>query len=418
MFVHGGVEPGSIDLHPGVTRQLLGQFHREAVGVVQGEGHVARQHLLAGGERLFQLAQSGPQGAIETGFLTSHRIDNDIVVLHQTGPGRPEHLGRHLDQRRPDGLVDAEPPSRQHRLAHHPAQDVAPPLIGRKHAVTHQHGHGPGVVGHDAQSHVGLRVLAVGDPADGGRLVDDRQEQISVENRVDPLQQRQDPLEAGAGVDVLVGQLGQTPVGRPVQLHEHQVPQFDEALLSAEFGPTIVAVGRPLVDEDLRVRSARADVAHAPEIVHVAHALDPPGRYPHLVDPDLLGLVVALVHRDPEAVTVEAEDLGQQLPGHGDGLFLEVVTEAEIAQHLEEGAVVGVRADDVDIGRAEALLDAGGPGPGCHLVAHEVGLERDHARDGEQDRRVVGNQAGRGNRHVPPVGEVAREGRPQFIGVH
>ena len=159
-------------------------------------------------------------------------------------------------------------------------------------------------------------------------------------------------------------------------------------------------------------------VAHAPEVVHVAHALDPPGRHPHLVDPDLLGLVVALVHRDPEAVTIEPEDLGQQLPGHGDGLFLEVVTEAEIAQHLEEGAVVGVRADDVDIGRAEALLDAGGPGPGRHLVAHEVGLERDHAGDGEEHRRVVGNQAGRGNRHVPPVGEVAREGRPQFIGVH
>ena len=54
-----------------------------------------------------------------------------------------------------------------------------------------------------------------------------------------PLQQGQDPLEAGAGVDVLVGQLGQAAIGRPVQLHEHQVPQFDEALLSAEFGSAI-----------------------------------------------------------------------------------------------------------------------------------------------------------------------------------
>ncbi len=142
------------------------------------------------------------------------------------------------------------------------------------------------------------------------------------------------------------------------------------------------------------------------------------GRHADLVDPDLLGLVVAVVHGDPEPVAVEAEDLGEQLPGHRDGLGLEVVPEAEVAQHLEEGAVVGVGADDLDVGGAEALLDGGGPGPGRRLVAHEVRLERHHARDGEEDRGVVRDEAGGGDDAVAPLGEEAREGRPKSVGVH
>ena len=188
--------------------------------------------------------------------------------------------------------------------------------------------------------------------------------------------------------------------------------------LAAVLGAAVVPVGLALVEEDLRVGAAGAGVAHGPEVVLVAHALDPLGRHADLVDPDLLGLVVAVVHRDPEAVAVEAEDLGEELPGHGDGVGLEVVPEAEVAQHLEEGAVVGVGADDLDVGGAEALLDGGGPGPGRRLLAQEVRLERHHARDGEEDRGVVRDQAGRRDDGVAAVGEEAREGRPQSVGVH
>ncbi len=193
---------------------------------------------------------------------------------------------------------------------------------------------------------------------------------------------------------------------------------LDEALLAAELRAAVGAVGRALVDEDLRVRSARAGLAHGPEVVGVAHALDPLGREAHLVDPDLLGVVVVVVDGDPEAVPVEPEDLGQQLPGHWNGAFLEVVAEAEVAEHLEEGAVVGVRADDLDVERAKAFLHARGTWPGSDLVPDEVGLEGDHARDGEQHRRVVRDEAGRGHGGMRPINEEAREGRPQFVGVH
>ena len=261
-----------------------------------------------------------------------------------------------------DGLVDAEAPGRHHGTPHDAAQHVAAALVGRQDAVGHEHGHGPPVVGQHAQRDVGALVGAVAGAEDGGRRVDDRREQVGVEHGVVALEDGQDPLEAGAGVDVLARQLGEHALGVPVELHEDEVPDLDEALVAAVLGTAVVPVGLALVDEDLRVGAAGAGVAHGPEVVLVAHALDALGPHADLVDPDLLGLVVAVVHGDPEAVAVEAEDLGEELPGHRDGVVLEVVAEAEVAQHLEEGAVVGVGADDVDVGGAEALLDARWPG--------------------------------------------------------
>ena len=99
---HGGVEAGPVDLHPGVTGQLLGQLDREAVGVVQGEGHVASEHLLPGGERLLQPAQPGAQRAVEAGLLALEHGEDHVVVLDQRRLGRAEHLGGRVDQHRRD----------------------------------------------------------------------------------------------------------------------------------------------------------------------------------------------------------------------------------------------------------------------------------------------------------------------------
>ena len=232
------------------------------------------------------------------------------------------------------------------------------------------------------------------------------------------LEKREDPLEAGTGVDVLARQLGERGARIAVVLHEDQIPDLDEALVATVLRAAVVAVGLALVEEDLRVGAARPGLPHGPEVVLVAHALDARGRDPDLVDPQLFGLVIAVVHGDPEPIAVEPEDLGEQLPGEGDGLGLEVVAEAEVAQHLEEGAVVRVGADDLDVRCAEALLNGGGPRPWRGLLPQEVGLEGHHARDGEEHRGVVRDEAGRGDDRVRTLREVPREGRPQSVGVH
>ena len=415
---HGGVEAGPVDLHPRVACQLLGQLDRKAVGVVQGEGHVAIQHLGPGAQRLLQAAQPGAQGPVEPGLLPRHDVDDEVVVLHELGIGLAQHLGGGVDQRGADGLVDPEAPRRHHGAAHDAAQHVAPALVGGQHPVGDEHGHGAPVVGQHAECDVTAQVGAVRRPQDGGRRVDDRPEQVGVEDGIVTLEDGEDPLEAGAGVDVLARQLGELALRVAVELHEDEVPDLDEALVAAVLGSAVVPVRLPLVEEELRIGAAGSRVAHGPEVVLVAHALDPLGPHADLVDPELLGFVVGLVHGHPEAIAVEAEDLGEELPGHRDGVRLEVVPEAEVAEHLEEGAVVGVGADDVDVGRAEALLNRGCPGPRRRLLAQEVRLEGHHAGDREEDRRIVRDEAGRRDDHVAPIGEVAREGRPESVGVH
>ena len=110
------------------------------------------------------------------------------------------------------------------------------------------------------------------------------------------------------GVDRRLGQRRPRAVGRLVVLHEDQVPELHEALagrvgqraaLGAEGGPRSMCSSR--------ARAARAGVAHLPEVVLVAEALDALHRHADDVVPDLLGLVVGVVDRDPDAVAVEAE---------------------------------------------------------------------------------------------------------------
>ena len=385
---------------------------------MQREGDIARQDLASAGDRLFEPAETRPQGPVEPGFLAGDDVDDQVVLAHQGRPRLTKDAGRRVHQRRPDGLVDPEPACRHHRAPHDAAQHIAPALVGRQYAIGDQHGHGPRVVGQDAQRHVGPLVGPVAAADDGGRRVDDRQEQVGIEHRILSLEDWKDPLEPGTGVDVLSGEVGQLSRLVPVELHEDEVPHLDEAVAAAVLRPAVVPVLGPLVDEDLRVGATGTGLAHGPEIVLVAHALEALGAQADRVDPDLLGLVVVVVHRHPEAVTIEAEHLGEELPGHRDGLGFEVVAEAEVPQHLEESAVVRVGADDLDVGGPEALLNGGGPGPRGRLLAQEVRLEGHHPRDGEEDRGVVRDEAGGGDDAVAALRKEARKGRPQSVGVH
>ena len=57
--------------------------------------------------------------------------------------------------------------------------------------------------------------------------------------------------------------------------------------------------------------------------------------------------------RHPDAVPVQPQPLLDELARQLDRPRLEVLAEREVAEHLEEGEVMPVLADLVDIGRAE-----------------------------------------------------------------
>ena len=128
------------------------------------------------------------------------------------------------------------------------------------------------------------------------------------------------------------------------------------------------------------------------------------------------------VHGDPQAVGVETQGLGDELPRVGNGLLFEVVAEAEVAQHLEERQVARRVADLVEVvvlaAGAHAFLHRDRPRPRRDLFAQEVGLERHHARDGEQQRRVVRDETRRSLLVMLSADEEIDESAAQLVRVH
>ena len=140
-----------------------------------------------------------------------------------------------------------------------------------------------------------------------------------------------------------------------------------------------------------------------------------------VLQPDAGRLVVVEIDRDREPLGVQPEPFlaGQELPGPVDGLALEVVAEAEVAQHLEERVVVGRAADVVDVAGAEALLAGRGPGELELAAAEEVVLELVHAGGREQHRGIPAR-----HQHVAGPADAAfglEEGEvlfAEFVGFH
>ncbi len=132
-------------------------------------------------------------------------------------------------------------------------------------------------------------------------------------------------------------------------------------------------------------------------------------------NPVALGFVVArhavgaFKNRDVQPVFRNAEPLfaGDKLPGKVDGIALEVVAEAEVAQHLKEGVMAPRKAHIFKVvvlaAGAYALLRSGGARVVALLRAEKKVFELVHARVGKQQRGVVGRHQRRGVHPAVPL---------------
>ena len=228
-------------------------------------------------------------------------------------------------------------------------------------------------------------VLASGDQ--GG-------EEIRVEIAPHTLQDGRHAFETHAGVDRGLRQVDSLIGAHLLVLHEHQVPEFEEAVTVL-----VLAARRPalefgsLIDEDLRTGTTGTGIAHRPEVVRCRDSNDPVIAESRHTPPQGGSLFVGGVHRDEKAVAGKPEDSGHQVPGEFDRVVLEVVAEREVAQHLEEGVMTGRETDNVEIvvlaAGAHAFLGRGGAAVGTLLDSGEDVLELHHAGVGEEQRRVV-----------------------------
>ena len=226
-----------------------------------------------------------------------------------------------------------------------------------------------------------------------------------VERGATPLQEHQPALEPSPGVDVAGGKVGQRAVGVTEVLHEHEVPELDVPVVAAVRRPAVRAPLGPGVEMDLGAGTARPRLTHLPEVLLV-EPLDALDREADGVVPDRFGVVVGRVHGDPQPVRVEPGHFGEQLPRPRDRFGLEVVAEAPVAEHLEEGEMSPRAPQLVDVvvlaGQPHALLDRRGAGRVVRnrLLAEEVGDELHHPRVGEH--RAPWGGAGSARLTAPP----------------
>ena len=238
-------------------------------------------------------------------------------------------------------------------------------------------------------------------------------------------------------------------VGVGVELDEDVVPDLDAARLAGvdERAPRGLVVGGQEVEVDLRARAARPGVAHHPEIVLPAAGEDvdlgiKAGLFEDVL-PDVVDLLVQLGRIAPglvglidggeESLRRNAPDLGDQLPAPFERLLLEVVTEGPVAEHLEEGVMVGVEADVLEIvvlaAGADAFLRVGGAGVAAGLYAGPLGnvglpvAEEDrhelvHAGVGEEQAGRIRQQRRRRHDRVAVFLEKIEEALADVSGGH
>ncbi len=232
---------------------------------------------------------------------------------------------------------------------------------------------------------------------------DQRLEEIDLVVVVRAFEHRRDALKPHAGIDRLLGQRDAIARSQLLELHEHEVPDFDEAIAVG-----IGRSGRPagdllaMVEKDLGRGTARPRVAHLPEVVVGRDADDLVGAEPRDLFPDAIGFLVVVIDGDREAVLVDPEFLDQEPPSELDRALLEVVAEGEVAEHLEERVVARGIAHVVEVvvlaAGAHAFLGRRRRLVGARLLAGEHVLELHHAGVGEHERRIVARHE-RGGRH-------------------
>ncbi len=250
---------------------------------------------------------------------------------------------------------------------------------------------------------------------------DDRAEQIDLVIVVGALQHRSGALEPHAGVDRGVRQIDALAARQLLELHEHQVPDLDEAVAFGLGGAGRAAWDvRTVVVKNLRAGAAGAELAHLPEIVRAGDADNFTLGQPCDLLPQPERLVVLGEDADYEPIDRQAELLGDEIPRKLDRAILEVIAEGEIAEHLEEGMMARGIADIVEIvvlaARAHALLRGHRACIGPLLEAGKDVLELHHAGIGEHQRRVVARHERR-RRHdgMAVLREIVEKARPDLV---
>jgi hypothetical protein len=169
-----------------------------------------------------------------------------------------------------------------------------------------------------------------------------------------------------------------------IVLGEYQIPDFREATAVAiglAFGFTAAKLFTNVIMNFAAWPTGTRVTNRTPEVVVFTEAQYLFPRNTNL-SPMGEGFIIVKVNGYPEAFLGQLQIFGNKLPGPGNSFLLEVITDTEITQHLEEGKVFAI-THRVYIGSTEALLARSQPPARRRLQSQEIWLDLHHAGAGE-----------------------------------
>ena len=353
-----------------------------------------RSHLV---KLVVQNVHASSQRLKEALFFGLKHVHHARCIVFQARVGIPHHFNQSRNKLVKKRLFATQLVAMPNRAADDAALHVAASVAGRNHAVAHQKRSGTDVVGNHAQA----LVVQISATCFTRSSLDQRVKNINFVIAVHMLQDGGQALQAHAGVNARCGQLDQAAIRLHVELHEHVVPDLDEAVAvfaRAAGGATgdVLAV----VIKDLAARAAGAGVGHHPEIVGciffafvVANADDALGRQADFFGPDVVGFLVVNVDRGSEFFSRQLVDLREQFPAPLERVALEVVAKAPVTQHFEKRVMARGVAHVFQVVVFAPSTQAGLHRCSAHVrafvSAQKQVLELHHARIDEHQRRVV-----------------------------
>ena len=291
LLFHEDFECRGVDRQSAFTGHEFGQIEGKSLFVIELESKGAGNlPALADTRRLrLEKREAFVEGAIERFFLGLEHSGDVSLLGRQLGKHPTHRASQHSDQLVKKRLVKPERASVAYGAAQDTAQDVVAVAVAGIDAIGHGEGKRPRMVGDDPESDVDFFLLRMTSGAglrQGGGVTfaaqffdlgEERKEDVGfvirdagagkIGESLGALDDRADPLEAHAGINVARGQRGESAVGFGIELDEDEIPDLDA--LGGTFvdqRPTGVAL-RGEVDMQLGARTARTCLAHHPEIV-------------------------------------------------------------------------------------------------------------------------------------------------------
>ena len=390
MAFHFFFETGPVEAVFAFAGERFEEFRRETVRLVHFKRFGA---LNFGAFFFFHRLEDGVQ-TTQTAVDVRHKVfffrrDDALDALDRFGKFRIRNLhqvGDDRDEVEKERLLHPHLNAVENRATEQAANDVFFFFRARVDVFVNRERAGADMVGDAAQTaavFVRQILIVVFLRADFRRRVDQRTKRVDVEVRFDALQNGRNAFEAHPGVDVFARERTQVVrrVADAVKLREDEVPNFNFALrrFVVNFGTRAANAVR-----------AFARGGRRPEVFVFVEVLQFFGRKFDFFEPNFRGFMVVFIDGRGEHRRVDPEPflVGQELPSPVDRFALEVVAEAEVPEHFEEGVVERGASDVVDVAGAEALLAGRGAGVVELATPEKVVFELVHPGRREENRRV------------------------------